>query len=140
MAHVLLTLSSVPLSQYPPYLASPPSDVSSEDMTRYREQYRCVDEVVKIFEMPEFDNGSDEKKKQLKAQVSDLMTKVSARANNQPIRSYPSQLKFACHYPPSHRCKMQEHHLKKSWATCLPNWRICLDSAEVDKRVTRSAL
>lgn len=63
--------------QYPSYLASPPSDVSEADLARYKEQFHCVDQVVKIFENPEFDNGSDERKKALKAQVSELMTKVS---------------------------------------------------------------
>ncbi|CAO1638715.1 unnamed protein product [Sympodiomycopsis kandeliae] len=62
--------------KYPPYLASPPKDVTSEDMSRYQEQYDCVKQVVDIFENPEFDNGSEPKKAELKKKVSDLMAKM----------------------------------------------------------------
>lgn len=46
-------------------------------MTRYQAQHRCVAGVVDIFEHPDYENGSEARKKELKDRVGELMSEVS---------------------------------------------------------------
>ncbi|CAO1626987.1 unnamed protein product [Jaminaea pallidilutea] len=62
--------------KYKPYLASPPAGLPQEDLERYKEQSKILDQVVATFENPDYENGSDAKKQELKGRVSELMTKM----------------------------------------------------------------
>lgn len=96
-------------------------------MKRYKEQHRCVSEVVRIFESPEFDDGPDAEKKKLKSRVSELMAEVSIAAESFIGQVDLIFLDSASHR--GHRCKRQGRLLRKWWARCPRVLRILQASA-----------
>nr|XP_019045702.1 hypothetical protein I302_06093 [Kwoniella bestiolae CBS 10118]OCF24632.1 hypothetical protein I302_06093 [Kwoniella bestiolae CBS 10118] len=48
-------------SKYPPYLASPPPGVTSEDLTKYRQQNEVVQKIVQLFAKPTYSDEKDGK-------------------------------------------------------------------------------
>ncbi|TFK18847.1 Pex19-domain-containing protein [Coprinopsis marcescibilis] len=67
---------------FPPYLANPPQQLSSEDRTRYEKQLACVTRIVTVFESSTYSDTNPESNKQ----IVDLMSEM------QSYGSPPSEL------------------------------------------------
>ncbi|KAJ3864466.1 Pex19 protein, partial [Lentinula novae-zelandiae] len=61
---------------FPPFLANPPSPLSSADQTRYEKQYDCVKRIVAIFDDPSYKEGGSEG-----AKIVDLMGQLQTYGN-----------------------------------------------------------
>ncbi|KAJ4468340.1 Pex19 protein family-domain-containing protein [Lentinula aciculospora] len=59
--------------KFPPFLANPPTPVSSTDQTRYEKQYECVKRIIAIFDNPSYKEGGSEG-----AKVVDLMGELQS--------------------------------------------------------------
>ncbi|KAJ3892443.1 Pex19 protein family-domain-containing protein [Lentinula edodes] len=62
--------------KFPPFLANPPSPLSSADQTRYEKQYDCVKRIVAIFDDPSYKEGGSEG-----AKIVDLMGQLQTYGN-----------------------------------------------------------
>ncbi|KAJ3988864.1 Pex19 protein family-domain-containing protein [Lentinula detonsa] len=75
--------------KFPPFLANPPSVLSSADQTRYEKQYDCVKRIVTIFDDPSYKEGGSDA-----AKVVDLMGELQTYGNppESIIGSVPPEL------------------------------------------------
>ncbi|PWN20377.1 Pex19-domain-containing protein [Microstroma glucosiphilum] len=82
--------------KYPPYFASPPTSPAptEDDLQRYHDQHDCVSKVVKLFEDPDFDSGSESRKKELRDRVSELMNQMQESGAPPPevVGDMPAEL------------------------------------------------
>ncbi|KAJ3933072.1 MAG: Pex19 protein family-domain-containing protein [Lentinula lateritia] len=62
--------------KFPPFLANPPSPLSSADQTRYEKQYDCVKRIAAIFDDPSYKEGGSEG-----AKIVDLMGQLQTYGN-----------------------------------------------------------
>ncbi|KAJ3810401.1 Pex19 protein family-domain-containing protein [Lentinula aff. lateritia] len=62
--------------KFPPFLANPPTPLSSADQTRYEKQYDCVKRIVAIFDDPSYKEGGSEG-----AKIVDLMGQLQTYGN-----------------------------------------------------------
>lgn len=99
-----------------------------------------MSQVVKLFEDPDFDNGSESRKKELRDRVSELMNQVSrCRGNSEKRVGFHTDTSLL----PTNRCKRAVLLLPRWWEICLPSWRTFLVSAAregVDSQETRNVL
>ncbi|WWC88731.1 uncharacterized protein L201_003644 [Kwoniella dendrophila CBS 6074] len=60
-------------SKYPPYLSSPPSGISNEDLSKYQKQNQIVQKIVTIFRKSNYSDEKDGKEiSELVSQMQDL--------------------------------------------------------------------
>ena len=72
---------SFPRDQFPPYLESPPTGVSPEDIERYKAQQNLVIQIIAVFDDPEYKETPDAEENtdsKCTEKIVQLMGEVSA--------------------------------------------------------------